>query len=321
MEIDRDGLKYAPIYRTWYNLAQAKDTPAKKAAFYEGILDYAFKGKVPPSPNEMKEPHGTDYARYDGYVVAQVSLDGVLPRIIAGAKGGRNGKGASKARFGDNNGRRRPVDGDTGGDGGDDAPVVPVIRGFSPEKDEPRKGACVKSRKHACDSSRKGACVNDASMLRNKKEKEKEKENINHCITIADSPNGTGNENENQMAVLIPKGTGSKTMAAKFAQAVREDEGAFFDPAHDVVSICVALVNDLRSNRRWRQLARLKGEAAVREECFAFYRELQAGEEPKSRGAALNARLANLPDIAPSPKTAQKRPQGREGPKPDKLPA
>ncbi len=89
-----------------------------------------------------------------------------------------------------------------------------------------------------------------------------------------------------------------------FARALAEDAdnggGAFFDPRFDPVVICSAVSGDYHSVARWRSLVRAKGEAAVREEAFSFWRELAAGEKVRCRGAALNARLARLPDAKPA---------------------
>lgn len=89
-----------------------------------------------------------------------------------------------------------------------------------------------------------------------------------------------------------------------FARALAEDAdnggGAFFDPRFDPVVICSAVSGDYHSVARWRGLVRAKGEAAVREEAFSFWRELAAGEKVRCRGAALNARLARLPDAKPA---------------------
>ncbi len=96
---------------------------------------------------------------------------------------------------------------------------------------------------------------------------------------------------------MLPGGSAeSRRLAAKFAKAAQADHGAFFDAEHDVVSVCAAVTGDFRSLKRWRQLAADKGEDAVRQETFAFWREISAGEDVANRGATLNARLSRLPD-------------------------
>ena len=58
----------------------------------------------------------------------------------------------------------------------------------------------------------------------------------------------------------------------------------------------LALTNDYGSVARWRQLATRKGDAAIYEELYPFYREICAGEDCDNRAAAINKRLAQLPD-------------------------
>ena len=54
---------------------------------------------------------------------------------------------------------------------------------------------------------------------------------------------------------------------------------------------------DARAQNTFKKLLRTKGASAFRDELFAFNSELKNGEEPKNRGAALVARLSELPDI------------------------
>lgn len=84
--------------------------------------------------------------------------------------------------------------------------------------------------------------------------------------------------------------------ARRFAEAAKADAGAFFDAQFDPVTVCAAVTGDFGSLKRWRQLVASKGEGPVREEAFAFWREISSGEDVGNRGAALNARLARLPD-------------------------
>ena len=122
----------------------------------------------------------------------------------------------------------------------------------------------------------------------------------NRSVTVtvpAEKSNGNGNGTGCEVVEMLPGGSSeSRRLAAKFANAAKSDPGAFFDAEHDAVSICAAVTGDFRSLKRWRQLVKAKGEAAVREETFAFWREISAGEDVANRGATLNARLARLPD-------------------------
>ena len=103
-------LKYIPFYLDWIEMMHTKDTPEKQVAFVDGIFDYALEGIVPPSPREIENPHGTDYARRDGYLTARSQLDYILPKIKAGAIGGKAGKGEAKARFGNQNASKQKKD-------------------------------------------------------------------------------------------------------------------------------------------------------------------------------------------------------------------
>ena len=106
----------------------------------------------------------------------------------------------------------------------------------------------------------------------------------------------------------MPGGTGhAKELARKFAAAVRKDAGAFFDPEFDAVTVCAAVTGDFKSLKRWRQLVAAKGEGAIREAAFAFWREIASGEDVVNRGSALNARLARLPDQAQGGHETDKR--------------
>ena len=106
---------------------------------------------------------------------------------------------------------------------------------------------------------------------------------------------------EAKPVVAVPK---PSALGGLFARALAADAdnggGAFFDPRFDPVVICCAIVGDYGSVARWRKLVRTKGESAVREEAFSFWRELAAGERVRCRGAALNARLGRLPDAKPA---------------------
>ena len=89
-----------------------------------------------------------------------------------------------------------------------------------------------------------------------------------------------------------------KRKAKCFAEEVRKgNKEAFYDPKHSPVSICLALTASWNSLRRWRQLARALTEDTLREELAAFWTEIQSGEDVRSRGAALNARLGRLAGI------------------------
>ncbi len=88
----------------------------------------------------------------------------------------------------------------------------------------------------------------------------------------------------------------AKKRARQFIAAVRKDQGAFFDAEVDAVTVLAAVTGDYKSLKRWRQLVAAKGEGAIRDEAFRFWREVSAGEDVENRGAALNKRLAALPD-------------------------
>ncbi len=90
----------------------------------------------------------------------------------------------------------------------------------------------------------------------------------------------------------------AKKLAEKAAKSLngKEGESAFFSGEYDAVSIILALTADYGSINRWRQLVRTKGEPAVCEELFTFWREIRAGEDCANRAAALNKRLALLPN-------------------------
>ncbi len=114
-----------------------------------------------------------------------------------------------------------------------------------------------------------------------------------------DGTNGNGNGNGTAEISVLPGGAQeARRRVAEFARAAKADHGAFFDPAYDAVTAVIAVTGDIKSAKRWRQLVSAKGESAIREETFRFWRELGAGEDVDNRGAALNARLAALPDEA-----------------------
>ena len=98
-----EDLKYIPFYLDWIELMRTKDTDAKKVAFFDAIVDYALKGEVPPAPMSLKDPHGVDYARRDGYLIANKQLDYILPKI----RGGQSGRGTAR-NIGNQNARKQP---------------------------------------------------------------------------------------------------------------------------------------------------------------------------------------------------------------------
>ncbi len=122
------------------------------------------------------------------------------------------------------------------------------------------------------------------------------KKNTNRSVTVpSEEQNGNGNGTGE---VLFEGGIETaKKLARQFAAAAKKDQGAFFSGEWSATTVCLALTGDYKSANRWRQLERTKGEAAVIEECFAFWREIAAGEDVDDRGRALNARLAKLPDL------------------------
>ena len=83
-----------------------------------------------------------------------------------------------------------------------------------------------------------------------------------------------------------------------FADLVKADPdgggNAFFDARYSPATICMAMTGDRLSRSRWIQFQKAIPEDAMRQELFAFYAEIRAGEEPRNRAAALNARLAKL---------------------------
>lgn len=97
------NLKYIPLQVDWYELLLIKDTPEKQVAFLQGIAEYALHGTIPPSPNEMENPKGVDYARRDGYLTCHSQLDFMLTKQEAGRRGGCAGTGDRKARKGNQN--------------------------------------------------------------------------------------------------------------------------------------------------------------------------------------------------------------------------
>ena len=119
----------------------------------------------------------------------------------------------------------------------------------------------------------------------------------NRSVTVTvtgDEPNGNGNGTVDlKMEGGIAE---AKKRGHEFSEAAKVDSGAFFDPVFDPVTICATVTGDWKSLKRWRQLAIEKGDSEVREEVFAFWREIASGEDVDNRGAALNARLAALGD-------------------------
>lgn len=127
------------------------------------------------------------------------------------------------------------------------------------------------------------------------------KESNNRSVTVtvpvaASGSNGNGNGTGSLEMEVMPGGVSeARRLASEFAKAARADQGAFFAPEFDAITICAAVTGDFRSLKRWRRLVLDKGEAAVRTEAFTFWREISAGEDVSNRGAALNRRLGNLP--------------------------
>lgn len=100
-----NDLKYVPFYVDWYEMMQTKETAEKQVAFVEAIFDYAINGTVPPPPRDLESPKGVDYARRDGYLLSRATLDFILPKIVAGIRGGSAGKGVSR-NIGNQNARK-----------------------------------------------------------------------------------------------------------------------------------------------------------------------------------------------------------------------
>jgi hypothetical protein len=159
--MDRELIKYAPIYRAWYRLAHAKDTAEKRLAFLDGILDYAFTGAEAADPAEMENPHGVDYARFDGYLTAKDTLDLVLMRSYGGSLGGQNGRGENKARIGNQNARKHCDSGE--------------LSETENEISEKRKLPCVSNASHLANQTQApNASLNKVNINKSKiKEREK----------------------------------------------------------------------------------------------------------------------------------------------------
>ena len=68
-------------------------------------------------------------------------------------------------------------------------------------------------------------------------------------------------------------------------------EAAHFAETTAPVALLVATAHEPRALKTWRAIARRVPEEQIREVCHAFNSEILAGEPPKNRGAALNARL------------------------------
>lgn len=159
--MDRELIKYAPIYRAWYRLAHAKDTAEKRLAFLDGILDYAFTGAEAADPATLENPHGVDYARFDGYLTAKDTLDLVLMRSYGGSLGGQNGRGENKARIGNQNARKHRDSGE--------------LSEAENEISEKRKLPCVSNASHLANQTQApNASLNKVNINKSKiKEREK----------------------------------------------------------------------------------------------------------------------------------------------------
>lgn len=96
-----DQRPYIPIYRNWLELMETKDTDAKKLAFLLGIID-AFDGVEPPRPQDMEDPHGPDYARRDGYLVARPVAEKPMDKTESGRLGGLASGGRKAAAVREN---------------------------------------------------------------------------------------------------------------------------------------------------------------------------------------------------------------------------
>ena len=134
--------------------------------------------------------------------------------------------------------------------------------------------------------------------------------NINRSVTVTvplspkPKPKPNENGNENGTGEILVKGgfKEAQKRAKEAAKAIQDDESAFFSGEYSALSFILALTGDYGSINRWQQLVKLKGEDAICEELFAFYREIKSGEDVNNRGAALNKRLSSLPDKAGSQK-------------------
>ncbi len=129
--------------------------------------------------------------------------------------------------------------------------------------------------------------------------------NINRSVPVplppkpksAPKQGENGNENGTVKEILVKGGLQeARKRAWEAAEAIRKDEGAFFTGEHSALSFILAMTGDYKSINRWQQLVKAKGESAICEELFTFYREIKSGEDVKNRGAALNKRLSDLPD-------------------------
>jgi hypothetical protein len=97
-------MTYIKFFSNWIEMMETKDTEAKQLAFVKGIFD-AFAGREPPRPQDMDDPHGVDYARRDGFLVALPIAVGGMDRREAGRMGGsaQSRRKAAAARM---NGRK-----------------------------------------------------------------------------------------------------------------------------------------------------------------------------------------------------------------------
>lgn len=95
---------------------------------------------------------------------------------------------------------------------------------------------------------------------------------------------------------LVETGIGKATET--FRKALNSDPDAFFDYGHDAVAICRAVSSDTHSDGCWRKLIRAKGEDAVRSAARDCWSNWRHGEEPANKGAALNAAISAMPDVA-----------------------
>lgn len=84
-ELDHSGVKYAPFYRSFYQVAQ--NLPDKdRLALYDAVNDFCFKGVYPcfmEMDVEKKELLENCFA-----IMAPV-MESTLKKMVGGGKGGR----------------------------------------------------------------------------------------------------------------------------------------------------------------------------------------------------------------------------------------
>lgn len=103
---DAEENKCFTFWENWYLLAEGRDTDEKRLAFYDALFRFAFECEVPPKP-KRGDP-ATIWAAYDAYLAASQTISRNMDLREQGRHGGKNGRGESKARVGNQNARKHP---------------------------------------------------------------------------------------------------------------------------------------------------------------------------------------------------------------------